>query len=119
MLGAGTGSSTYVFTIILALFLVGIAMGALAFALVGRRVRDIAGLIALTQGGVALLAIAGLAWVLVHPPVLPQYADAIDKLLSILARRAVLVVLPTTVAAGFLLPGGIRPARGPDRRDGP
>ena len=49
LIGAGTGSSTYVFTIILVLFLVGIATGAILLGLIRPRVRSVVGLIAIAQ----------------------------------------------------------------------
>ena len=41
LLGAGTGSSTYVFTIILALFLIGIAVGAVLLGYLRHRDRSV------------------------------------------------------------------------------
>jgi len=104
MLGEGTGGDTYVFTLILATFLVGLAIGATAFALVRPHVRDITGLIAVTQAGVAILSVAGLVLLIEHPPVLPLVADQVDRMLGILARHTILVVLPTTVLLGFSFP---------------
>ena len=49
LIGAGTGSSTYVFTIILVLFLVGIAIGAVLLGFIRPRVRSVVGLIAVAQ----------------------------------------------------------------------
>ena len=43
LLGAGTGSSTYVFTIILVLFLIGIATGAILLGFVRPRVKSVVG----------------------------------------------------------------------------
>lgn len=104
MLGEGTGGDTYVFTLILATFLVGLAIGATAFALVRPHVRDITGLIAITQAAVAILSVAGLVLLIEHPPVLPLVADQVDTMLGILARHTILVVLPTTVLLGFSFP---------------
>jgi len=54
MLGSGTGSSTYVFTIILALFLTGIAIGAVLFGFLRRRAPSIPRVIGFAaRGGLA------------------------------------------------------------------
>src|SRR5262249_28430845 len=49
LIGAGTGSSTYVFTIILVLFLIGIATGAVLLGVLRPRVRSIVALIGVAQ----------------------------------------------------------------------
>ncbi len=66
LLSSGTGNSTYVFTLILGLFLFGIAFGAVAFSAVRPYLRNVVGTIAAAQLVVAALAFGGL--VLVHRP---------------------------------------------------
>ena len=59
LLSAGTGNSTYVFTLILAVFLTGLAMGAVEFKRLQRRVVDVVPLLAGGQIVIALLATIG------------------------------------------------------------
>ena len=67
LVGAGTGSSTYVFTIILVLFLYGIATGAVLLGAFRPRVRSTVLLIAVAQILTALFVVLGAA-VLASPP---------------------------------------------------
>jgi spermidine synthase len=104
MLGAGTGSSTYVFTIILALFLVGIAIGAVVLGVVRPRRAQAPVLIGVAQLVTALLAVAG-ASVLASPvkpfsAVAPDFMDALRSF----AWSAAVVVLPPTIAMGMTFP---------------
>ena len=100
LIGAGTGSSTYVFTIILTLFLIGIALGAGMLGVLRLRVRSTIALIAVAQLLTALFATIGAA-ILASPPVAVQ------------RRRAGL----HRVAPGLRLAGAAaRPAA--DDRDG-
>ena len=102
LLSSGTGNSTYVFTLILGMFLIGIAIGAAIFALVRSRIGRPIGLIAGAQVVVAALAIAGLVFVVAHPGPL----DAMRALESAMGifLPIVLVVLPTTIVMGFTFP---------------
>src|SRR6478735_7551690 len=59
LLSAGTGSSTYVFTIILALFLIGIAVGAFIYGAIRPRVRSPLPVIAVAQVATAILVVLG------------------------------------------------------------
>ena len=59
LLASGTGNSTYVFTMILALFLIGIAAGAIAFNVIRPRIRSTVGLLALAQLATAALVLIG------------------------------------------------------------
>jgi spermidine synthase len=104
MLGAGTGSSTYVFTIILALFLTGIAIGAVILGVVRPRRAQAPVLIGVAQLVTALLAVAG-ASVLASPAkpfssVAPDFMDALRSF----AWAAAVVVLPPTIAMGMTFP---------------
>ena len=102
LLASGTGGLTYVFTVILALFLIGIAVGAAIFSIGRSRIRDPIRLLAWTQFAVAILAIAGLVLVISQPHEL----DPGRPLMSIgtLFGSAALVVLPVTVVMGIAFP---------------
>ncbi len=67
LLASGTGNTTYVFTMILGVFLIGIALGAVLFNLVRRRIGDPVRLLAAAQITVAILAFLSLLWLLVKP----------------------------------------------------
>ena len=102
LLAAGTGGSTYVFTMILTQFLVGIAIGALVFGLISRRLRSPIGLLAASQIAVALLAIWGLVFIISRP----TGVDAFNALgtLRALSGAVILVVLPATIVMGLAFP---------------
>jgi spermidine synthase len=104
LIGAGTGSSTYVFTIILVLFLIGIALGAGMLGAMRLRVRSTVALIAVAQLLTALFALIGAA-ILSSPPVpfngaSPDFLSALGKF----AGQATLLVLPPTIAMGITFP---------------
>ena len=104
LLGAGTGSSTYVFTIILALFLVGIAIGAILLGWLRTR-SEPRRLIALAQIATAAFVVIGAA-TLASPPVpfngasATQFVDALREFVV----SAAIVVLPPTIAMGVVFP---------------
>ena len=102
LLASGTGSTTYVFTAILAVFLTGIAAGALIFSALRSRIRNPIALLAAAQCAVALLALGGLVIVLGHlPPVDPMVSlEAIASL----RKSVLLVVLPATLVMGIAFP---------------
>jgi spermidine synthase len=102
LLSSGTGNSTYVFTLILAMFLIGIAVGASFFSIVRVRIGRPVGLIAGAQVLVAALAILGLILVIGRPGPL----DAMQPLASARAifMPIVLVVLPAAAVLGFTFP---------------
>jgi predicted membrane-bound spermidine synthase len=102
LLSSGTGNTTYVFTIILAIFLLGIALGAMVFNILRPRLRDPLRLLAVTQIAVAALAIAGLVLVLVSP----RDMDPGRPLQTVVALvvSVLLVVLPVTIALGIAFP---------------
>ena len=104
MLGAGTGSSTYVFTIILALFLVGIATGAVLLGALRPRRATAPLLIGAAQLVTAVLVVAGAA--VLASPATPFNGAAPDFLnaLRSFAWAAAVVVLPPTVAMGVTFP---------------
>jgi spermidine synthase len=104
LLGAGTGSSTYVFTIILVLFLIGIALGAGLLGVLRTRVRSTTLLIATAQLLTAAFALVGAA--LLASPTMPFNGSAPNFMGSLghFARQVTFVVLPATVAMGITFP---------------
>jgi spermidine synthase len=102
LLASGTGNTTYVFTVILAIFLAGIAIGALIFNAVGRRWGDPVRVLAVSQIVVAGLVLLGLVGVL-------GQAESLDpgrplETLRALIGSALLVVLPVTIVLGIAFP---------------
>ena len=102
LLSSGTGNSTYVFTLILAMFLIGIAIGAMVFSGVRLRIRRTVELIGIAQIGVAVLAILGLVLVIANP-------GKLDPMRPLDAASAIVtpimwVVLPATIVMGFTFP---------------
>jgi spermidine synthase len=106
LLASGTGNTTYVFTIILATFLAGIAIGALLFNVVVARVGRPIRVLAVAQALVAVLAILGLSQVIARP----QQLDPIQPLetLGALIGSVALVVLPVTIVLGIAFPTASR-----------
>jgi spermidine synthase len=102
LLASGTGNTTYVFTTILATFLVGIAIGAVLFAVLRRWLGDPIRLLALSQILAAALALAGLVLILVAPHD-PTVGKSIETI-QVLFGSAVIVVLPVTIALGIAFP---------------
>jgi spermidine synthase len=102
LLASGTGGLTYVFTVILALFLIGIAVGALIFNSLRTRIKDPVRVLAWTQFAVAVLAMAGLVLVISQPRVL----DPTNPFgsISALVSAAIGVVLPVTIVMGIAFP---------------
>jgi spermidine synthase len=102
LLSSGTGNSTYVFTSILAVFLIGITIGAFVFAVTRRWIRRPIGLIAIAQLLVGALAVAGLILVIAHPGKIDP-EKALESVQAIIPP-VLLVVLPTTIVMGFTFP---------------
>ncbi|GAC1663629.1 MAG: hypothetical protein NVS9B8_02960 [Candidatus Limnocylindrales bacterium] len=102
LLSSGTGNSTYVFTLILAMFLIGITIGAMIFSSLRPRIGRPIALIAIAQVLVAAVAIAGLVLVIGHPGNINP-GNALQSAQAILGP-IVLVVLPATVIMGFTFP---------------
>src|SRR5262249_33706572 len=102
LLSSGTGNSTYVFTLILATFLIGITIGAAFFAVTRRWIRRPIGLVAIAQLLVAAIVLIGLIQVIAHPGNL----DPSKGLESVQAMipPVLLVVLPATIVMGFTFP---------------
>jgi spermidine synthase len=102
LLASGTGNTTYVFTTILATFLLGLAIGAVLFATLRTRLGDPIRLLAASQLGAAILAILGLVFVLVAPQQ-PTPNQPLDTLVALLGS-SLLVVLPVTICLGVAFP---------------
>ena len=102
LLVSGTGGLTYVFTVILALFLVGIALGAAIFNSLRSRMRDPVRVLAWTQFATAILAIAGLILVISQPRELDPSRPFIS--IGALFSAAIAVVLPVTMVMGLSFP---------------
>ena len=102
LLASGTGGLTYVFTVILALFLVGIAAGAIIFSVARGRIRSPIRVLAASQLAVAVLAMLGLLLVITQPKPL----DPGDPVASVvrLVIAGLLVVLPVTTILGIAFP---------------
>jgi spermidine synthase len=102
LLSSGTGNSTYVFTAILAVFLAGIAAGAVIFSALRERIRQPIALLAAAQVAVAVLALGGLVFVIGQMPPAAR-ANSITGLTS-LRNAVLLVVLPATLVMGLAFP---------------
>jgi spermidine synthase len=102
MLASGTGNTTYVFTVILALFLIGLAIGALLFNILRPRITDPARLLAASQVLVGALVLFGLVAVIARPDIVDTSNPA--SVLSSLFGTALLVVLTTTIILGLSFP---------------
>ncbi len=102
LLSSGTGNSTYVFTLILATFLLGIALGAVVFSAIRRRVGRSIGLIAIAQILAGALAMLGLTLVINRPETLAP-AEALRSVEESIWPILV-VVLPATIVMGFTFP---------------
>lgn len=102
LLASGTGNTTYVFTVILAVFLTGIALGALIYNVIERRIREPLRVLTLAQALVAVLAVLGLVFVLGQPERLDPNRP--HETLRALFGSAILVVLPVTIVLGIAFP---------------
>ena len=104
LLGAGTGSSTYVFTIILVLFLVGIAIGAALVGWLRPRVRPTTLLIAMAQLATTVFVIIGAAVLAAPQSPFNGSSPEFMKALRDFATSSAIVVLPATIAMGIVFP---------------
>ncbi|MGH2476091.1 MAG: fused MFS/spermidine synthase, partial [Candidatus Limnocylindrales bacterium] len=102
LLASGTGGFTYVFTAVLALFLIGIALGAIIFSVLRSRMTNPIRVLAISQLAVAALAIVGLVLVIGSPSPLDP-SDPVGSV-SKLVISALLVVLPVTTVMGIAFP---------------
>jgi spermidine synthase len=105
LLASGTGNSTYVFTTILAVFLIGLAAGALAYAWLRPRIGDVVRVLALGQVLVAALVSVGMAFVISrHVTGFLPLTTHFDELFTGYIQPVVLVVLPATFVMGLTFP---------------
>jgi spermidine synthase len=107
LLSSGTGNSTYVFALILVVFLAGLAIGTVAYSLVRRGRsggRGVVPALAVCQALVALVALAGLAFVIANPPQISVELDDVRVALGRMLPPIAAVVLPPTMIMGFSLP---------------
>jgi spermidine synthase len=102
LLTSGTGGYTYVFTAVLSLFLVGIALGALLFTRMRPRIGSPLRVLALSQVAVAALAILGLVLVIGAPRPLDP-GDPVGSV-GALVVAAIAVVLPVATILGIAFP---------------
>ncbi len=102
LLTSGTGGYTYVFTAVLALFLTGLAIGALLFTGLRGRLGSPIRVLAISQLAVAVLAVLGLVLIIGSPRPL----DPGDPLGSVqaLVVSAIAVVLPVATILGLAFP---------------
>jgi spermidine synthase len=104
LLASGTGNSTYVFTLILAIFLIGLALGAAVFAIFRTRIHTI-NLLALGQIAIGMLVLEGMAIVISRgTPGLLELTPQVDALYHRFALPVILVVLPATFLMGLTFP---------------
>ncbi len=101
LLSSGTGNFTYVFTIILGLFLIGLALGAASFGVLRHRIRNWVAILAISQLLVATLALAGLVLVIGQTG---GTAPDLSQVFPHLLRSAIPVVLPVTIVLGLAFP---------------
>jgi spermidine synthase len=102
LLASGTGNTTYVFTMILGVFLIGIALGAVTFNLVRGRIGNPIRFLAGAQLTVAALAFSSLLWLLDNPNTFVP-SRPLDTIAALLGAVLV-VVLPVTVVLGVAFP---------------
>ncbi len=92
MLAEGTGSNIYVFTLILAVYLLGIAGGSMVYRRRSRADRDLVGVLGLCLAGVGLVALATVA---IGSGVAGRFPFLLE---------AVVVLLPATLLMGYGFP---------------
>jgi spermidine synthase len=100
LLASGTGNFTYVFTIILAVFLAGIVIGAQLFNILRPRLQDPIRVLALTQVVLAAFAMLGLIQ-LTHPGSFT--ASPTDTVISVFLIT-LRTILPATIVLGLAFP---------------
>ncbi|HEX8036411.1 MAG TPA: fused MFS/spermidine synthase [Ktedonobacterales bacterium] len=115
LLASGTGNSTYVFTTILAVFLIGLALGAVAFALFRTRIQahnQTIDLLAIGQVVIALLVLLGMVTVISHgSSVVIGHGLSTVRALFV---SGLIVVLPATFIMGLTFPASSALITGPE-----
>jgi spermidine synthase len=92
LLASGSGNATYVFTLILATFLVGLSIGAVFVTRRLTRTRNLVAWLGFAQLATAIIVLAGLPILTGRVPAGPLF------------QRVLLIVLPGTLALGVTLP---------------
>ena len=116
LLASGTGNSTYVFTMILAIFLIGLALGAATFNAFRARIHTL-NLLAFGQIAIALLVLLGMVILIGDGSSgLLALAATFRSLASQLSQLAVfmVVVLPATFVMGLTFPAASALVADPD-----
>ncbi len=104
LVSAGTGNSTYVFTLILGVFLLGLAIGTVLYTRIRTRVAPLR-IVATGELLVAVFAVLGMALVIGRHTVgvlSPQ--TPFDEFLRTFVIPTTIVVLPATIALGLIFP---------------
>ncbi len=107
LMSSGTGNSTYIFALILTVFLAGLAIGAALFSWMRGAIGDgprVLPALAAAQALIAIAALAGLSLVIANPPAVDVQLDDVRQMLGRLWLPVVAVVLPPTIVMGFSLP---------------
>jgi spermidine synthase len=118
LLASGTGNSTYVFSLILVVFLTGLAIGSAAYRLVGHRIQQPTLALGVSQALIAILALIGLVAVISRPVPLEVEVDDVKAVWGVLWPAVFKVVLPPTIVMGFALPLASRLLGATDRTVG-
>ena len=104
LLASGTGNSTYVFTAILTIFLIGLALGAAAFTVFRTRIRAI-DLLAIGQVVTALLVLMGMVTIISRgTPGVLALTTHMRSLVTHFVLPVAVVVLPATFVMGLTFP---------------
>jgi spermidine synthase len=101
LLSLGTGNTTYVFTLILTIFLIGLALGAQLIARRPTRPDRVIALLGYAQLLVAILAVAGVVFMSGH---VMTFVWPIARFSMRFVAPTALVTFPTTVVMGLCLP---------------
>lgn len=107
LIASGTGNLTYVFTLILTVFLTGLAMGAVEYKRIESRITRPVELLAFSQLATSILVVAGM-YVIV----------AVDPGVISLVGKTLPAVLPATFVMGFSLPASASLLGGKDSEVG-
>ncbi len=114
LLASGTGDSTYVFTTILTIFLVGLALGAVVFNVFRTRIKTI-NLLALGQVVIAVLVLIGMATMIGRGVTgVLTLTTNFSSLFTDFALPVALVVLPATFVMGLTFPAASALVADPD-----
>jgi spermidine synthase len=115
LIASGTGNSTYVFSLILVVFLLGLALGAMAFNVLRTRLRRIVDLLAAAQIAIAVLAMFGMLIIInsLGGPAM-DLTQSIGQLVGDFTQRTILVVLPATFIMGLSFPAASALVAGED-----